>query len=75
MTQKDQELQNWTGGALNIKKLIGMNSKSASKGRFDEFETNIRGPRAPQVEFSNTWHKICQKIEISTIHLMYSRSL
>ena len=46
-----------------------------SKGWFDEFETNVRGPRAPQVEFSNTWHKICQKIEISTIHLMYSTFL
>ena len=46
-----------------------------SKGWFDEFETNVRGPRAPQVEFSNTLHKICQKIDISTIHLMHSRSL
>ena len=30
MTPKAQELQNWTGGTLNIIKLIGMNSRFAS---------------------------------------------
>ena len=30
MTSRDQGLQNWTGGTLNIIKLIGMNSRFAS---------------------------------------------
>ena len=40
------------------------------KGWFDEFETNVWGPWAPQVEFLNILYKICQKVDISTIHLM-----
>ena len=32
MTPKDQELENWAGGTLNIIKLIGINSRFASIG-------------------------------------------
>ena len=40
------------------------------KGRCDEFETNVQGPMASHVEFSNILHKICQKAEILTVHFM-----
>ena len=33
------------------------------KGRCNEFDTNVRGPRAPRVEFSDVLHKICQNVK------------
>ena len=45
------------------------------KGWFDEFDSNIRGPTAPHIEFSTIALKSTKKIEISTIHLMYSTFL